>query len=112
LLARRACHILQPDVMWVGGVSEMVKIGAIASAFGIEVIPHGGGLHPWALHVIQSQVQFPMVEWVVVGNEGEENPVRPIFEYLDGLQVPVDGRISASEAPGAGITVKEGWLEE
>ena len=112
LLARRACHILQPDVMWVGGVSEMVKIGAMASAYGIEVIPHGGGLHPWALHVIQSQVPFPMVEWVVVGNEGEENPVRPMMEFLDGLQVPVDGRISASDAPGAGITLREGWIEE
>ncbi len=110
LLARRACHILQPDIMWVGGVSEMVKIGAMASAFGIDVIPHGGGLHPWALHVIQSQVAFPMVEWVVVGNEGEENPVRPRMEYLDGLAVPVDGRISASDAPGAGITLREGWL--
>ncbi|MCC6704539.1 MAG: L-rhamnonate dehydratase [Thermomicrobiales bacterium] len=111
LLARRACHILQPDVMWVGGVSEMLKIGAMASAFGIEVIPHGGGLHPWALHLIQAQVAFPMVEWVVVGNEGEENPIRPIFEYLDGMQVPVDGRISAGDAPGAGITLRDGWIE-
>jgi L-rhamnonate dehydratase len=110
LIARRCCHILQPDVMWVGGISELKKIAAMASAWGIDVIPHGGGLHPWALHVIQSTVNCPLVEWVVVGNEGEENSIRPLFPYLDGAPVPVDGRIRASDAPGAGVTVRDGWL--
>jgi len=37
-------------------------------------IPQRAGLQPWALHLIASQVNCPLAEWVVVGNPGEENP--------------------------------------
>jgi L-rhamnonate dehydratase len=110
LIARRCCHILQPDLMWVGGISEARKITAMASAWGLDVIPHGGGLHPWGVHFMTSQVNCPLAEWVVVGNEGEENPIRPLFPYLDGAPVPENGSIKPTETPGLGISVREGWL--
>lgn len=65
----------------------------MASAWGLDVIPHGGGLHPWGLHFILSTVNCPLAEWVVIGNEGEADPIRPLFPYLDGAPVPVDGVI-------------------
>ncbi len=104
LIGRRCCHILQPDLAWVGGISEAKKIAAMASAWGIDVIPHAGGLHPWALHFISSTVNTPLAEWVVIGNKGEENPIRPLFPYLDGAPVPVNGRISPTDTPGIGVT--------
>jgi L-rhamnonate dehydratase len=110
LIARRCCHILQPDLMWVGGISEARKITAMASAWGLDVIPHGGGLHPWGVHFMTSQVNCPLAEWVVVGNQGEENPIRPLFPYLEGAPVPVNGSIRPTETPGLGISVREGWL--
>jgi L-rhamnonate dehydratase len=110
LIARRCCHILQPDLMWVGGISEARKITAMASAWGLDVIPHGGGLHPWGVHFMTSQVNCPLAEWVVVGNQGEENPIRPLFPYLDGAPVPENGSIRPTETPGLGISVREGWL--
>jgi L-rhamnonate dehydratase len=110
LIARRCCHILQPDLMWVGGISEARKIAAMASAWGLDVIPHGGGLHPWGVHFMTSQVNCPLAEWVVVGNAGEENPIRPLFPYFDGAPVPKNGSIQPTETPGLGISVREGWL--
>ncbi len=110
LISRRCCHILQPDLMWVGGISEAKKIAAMASAWGLDVIPHGGGLHPWGVHFMTSQVNCPLAEWVVVGNEGEENPIRPLFPYLEGSPLPENGRIKPTEAPGIGVTVRDGWL--
>lgn len=112
LISRRCCHILQPDLMWVGGISEARKITAMASAWGLDVIPHGGGLHPWGVHFMTSQVNCPLAEWVVVGNEGEENPIRPLFPYLEGAPVPEHGSIRPPDAPGLGISVREGWLVE
>lgn len=112
LISRRCCHILQPDLMWVGGISEARKITAMASAWGLDVIPHGGGLHPWGVHFMTSQVNCPLAEWVVVGNEGEENPIRPLFPYLEGAPVPENGSIRPPDAPGLGISVREGWLVE
>lgn len=112
LIGRRCCHILQPDLSWVGGITEARKIAAMASAWGLEVIPHAGGLQPWGLHFIQSQVNCPQAEWVVVGNPGEENPIRPLSPYLDGAALPVDGMIRPSDAPGLGVTIADGWLLE
>lgn len=110
LISRRCCHILQPDLMWVGGITEARKIAAMASAWGLDIIPHGGGLHPWGVHFMTSQVNTPLAEWVVVGNEGEDNPIRPLFPYLEGAPVPENGRIKPPDTPGLGVTVREGWL--
>jgi L-rhamnonate dehydratase len=110
LISRRCCHILQPDLMWVGGISEARKITAMASSWGLDVIPHGGGLHPWGVHFMTSQVNCPLAEWVVVGNEGEDNPIRPLFPYFEGSPLPENGRIKPTETPGIGVTVRDGWL--
>ena len=42
LLEYKAASIWQPDLNWCGGLSEMRRIGALAAAYDIPVIPHGG----------------------------------------------------------------------
>ncbi len=42
LLEHKAADIWQPDLNWCGGLSEMRHIGALAAAYNIPVIPHGG----------------------------------------------------------------------
>jgi L-rhamnonate dehydratase len=110
LIARRCCHVLQPDLAWVGGITETRKIAAMASAWGLDVIPHAGGLQPWGLHLILSQVNCPLAEWVVIGNPGEADPIRPLYPFFDGAPVPINGVIRPSDAPGIGITVNEAFL--
>ena len=44
LLEYKAASIWQPDLTWCGGLSEMRHIGALAAAYEIPVIPHGGWL--------------------------------------------------------------------
>jgi len=112
LIGRRCCHILQPDLAWVGGISEARKIAAMASAWGIDVIPHAGGLQPWSVHFIASTVNCPLAECVVIGNAGEENPIRSGVPYLSGAPLPIDGRISPSDAPGIGVTPVAERLDE
>ncbi len=43
LLEHEAAEIWQPDIHWCGGLTEMRRIGALAAAYDIPVIPHGGG---------------------------------------------------------------------
>lgn len=112
LIARGCCHILQPDVAWVGGITEARKVAAIASAWGLEVIPHAGGLQPWALHFVASQPNCPWAECVVIGNPGDAQPLRSLYPYLDGIPLPVDGAISPGDAPGVGVTVDPAWLAD
>ena len=46
---------------WCGGLTELIKIGHLASAYDIPVIPHGGGLNG-TTHWIQANVNAPWAE--------------------------------------------------
>jgi len=46
IMRKRAVDIVQTDVMWTGGISEMMKIGNMAKVMGYPLIPHysAGGI--------------------------------------------------------------------
>ena len=75
--------VVQADPEWCGGVSELVKIGTVASLHDVRVIPHGHSLRA-AVHVIfsQSPMTFPMGEYLVTKmrhyHHFEKNP--PVVE--------------------------------
>jgi galactonate dehydratase len=57
--------IAQFDVLWVGGISESVKLCTLASAYDLRVMPHGGCMHA-TLHVIAAIPEWrcPLVSYV------------------------------------------------
>ncbi len=61
-----ALNVLQTDPEWCGGITELVRICAIASAYDVTVIPHGHSLQA-AIHVIASQspVTCPLAEYLI-----------------------------------------------
>jgi len=61
LLEHRAAAIWQPDIHWCGGLTELRRIGALAAAYDIPVIPHGGGAHD-SVHFIAASVNSPWAE--------------------------------------------------
>ena len=64
LLDAQAVHVLQPDLTWAGGLTELTKICALASANGIPVIPHHGGWPSTHLIASQTLTTCPMQEWL------------------------------------------------
>ena len=110
LLDRRCCHIIQPDLAWCGGIREAVKIAALASARGVQVIPHAGGLQPWGIHWLAAQATVPWAEYVVIAS-AVDGELRPLYPFFRGVPQPVDGFLSPPDRPGLGIEVDEEWLE-
>jgi L-alanine-DL-glutamate epimerase-like enolase superfamily enzyme len=76
--------IVQADPEWCGGLSELLKIGTVASLHDVSVIPHGHSLRA-AVHAIfsQSPMTFPMGEYLVTKmrhyHHFEKNP--PVVEH-------------------------------
>ena len=93
LLDARAVDILQADVTWAGGLSEMTKICALASAYDIPVIPHHGGWSSTHLIASQSLTTCPMQEWLI--QHGRHANV-----FYQHKLVPVNGHIELPTAPG------------
>lgn len=84
----------------------------MASAWGLTIIPHAGGLQPWALHFIAAHVNCPLAECVVIGNAGEPDPVRPLYPYLQNVPLPEHGFINPTDTPGIGVALNPDWISE
>lgn len=104
LIGERLVDAVQPDAMWVGGLTEMLRIGAHAQAYDMPVIPHGSG--PYAYHFVAAQPGRPLCEVVAASADGRS--VRPVFGALfDGEPMPEGGRLRLTDAPGFGMTLRD-----
>jgi L-alanine-DL-glutamate epimerase-like enolase superfamily enzyme len=66
-LARRIPSVVNPDLCWVGGLTEAKKIAAMAEAEYIPVAPHNCGgpvLHFASMHLAASLVNLQILETV------------------------------------------------
>lgn len=107
LIERRAIDIVQPDICWGGGLSEVMKIYNLAAIAGIQTIPHGGANTPWGQHFAMAAPESPYQEfWLGTA------PGIPLDEVvpIPGMQMPVNGKITPSDAPGFGMEISDDWV--
>lgn len=107
MLREGAVDIVQPDIQWCGGLSELVKINALAEAHGIKTMPHAAMNTPFGQHAVVALVNCPMGEFHIGSDVGV--PLEQAHR-IPGSAVPRDGYIEVSDAPGFGIEVKEEWI--
>lgn len=100
LLDMDCADILQPDVGWCGGITELLKISAMADANGALVIPHGSSVYSY--HFVITRTNSPFAEFLMMHPTAEE--VVPMFSpMLLGEPVPVNGKLKVPDAPGFGV---------
>jgi L-rhamnonate dehydratase len=100
LLDMNCCDVLQPDVGWCGGITELRRISALADAHGKLVVPHGSSVYSY--HFVITQHNSPFAEFLMMHPVPSE--VVPMFSpLLAGEPVPEGGRLRLSDAPGFGV---------
>jgi L-rhamnonate dehydratase len=97
LITRKAAHILQPDITWSGGLTELRRIAALAQAAQLPLIPHRGG-SVFGLHFILATPNCNLAESFGIGEPGNEmmQAMSPKF---------ADGHIYPSDKPGFGLSL-------
>mgnify|MGYP001549098914 CR=1 FL=1 len=92
-----ALSVVQADPEWCGGITELLKIGTVASLHDVPVIPHGHSIHA-AAHVIASQspMSFPLAEYLI-------NKMKSYYHFEKNPPVPVRARLPLPTGPGFGI---------
>jgi L-rhamnonate dehydratase len=111
LLDMGCCDIVQPDVGWCGGLTELLKIAAYAAAHDVMVIPHGSSVYSY--HFVATRPESPFAEFLMMAPDADA--VVPMFTpLLTGEPVPERGRIrlSALERPGFGVELNRALLLE
>ena len=101
LLERRAAAIWQPDIHWCGGLTELRRIGALAAAYDIPVIPHGGGAHD-SVHFIAATVNSPWAELFMPAPGGPKEVYARYEEDYQLSRGPEGIYTRPSDKPGFG----------
>jgi L-rhamnonate dehydratase len=105
LMQARAMHIYQPDTYWAGGITEMVKIAALASAYDVQLIPHGHSVPANAnFSFAQSPALVPVLEYLVKWNILHQ-------WFLKAPVHPVGGSVALPTSPGLGMDLDQDKVE-
>ncbi len=108
MIAMNAVDIVQPDILYLGGVCRTMKVAAMAAEKEKLCVPHTANrsmLTVFAMHVLASipnpaphmEYSIESVEWV-----------KGIFD--NDLKVSNGSVAFPSEGPGWGIKVNDSWL--
>jgi L-alanine-DL-glutamate epimerase-like enolase superfamily enzyme len=102
-------QFIMPDICWCGGITEARKIASLADTYYLPIAPHNCGgpvLHLAAMHLAAHSPNLFVLESV------RRNY---LVEYVNYVTNPVpvkDGYLTPPSAPGLGIDLKPGLLED
>ncbi len=102
LLEHDAAEIWQPDIHWCGGMTELRRIGALAAAYDIPVIPHGGGTNQDGLHWIMATPNAPWAEMFMPAPGGPREVYQRFEEEYRITRGPEGIYTVPSDRPGFG----------
>jgi len=112
MIEMRAVDIVQPDVMYMGGMSRTLKVVQMAAAAGLPCTPHSANLSLVAVCTMHLLGAIPNAgKYLELSIEG-----RDYYPWQEGLFVEDpytvrDGRVSIPPAPGWGVQIDPRWLQ-
>lgn len=108
LILSGAVDIVQPDVIWTGGITPCRKIAAFAEAFSLPVVPHvfSSAVSTIAnMHFIASIPNGGLLEF-----DQNPNPLRSeLFE--EPIVVNARGKVAMPDAPGLGVRLSQETID-
>jgi L-alanine-DL-glutamate epimerase-like enolase superfamily enzyme len=107
LAVLKAVDVFQPDPAFCGGITEAMRIGALASAFNLRLSPHlwaGAPCFFAGLHVCAASPASFIIEYSLGAN-----PM--IHDLVEDDVSARDGMIAIPDRPGLGFTIAESFLE-
>jgi len=99
----RAADIFQPDPAYCGGITETMRIAALASAFNLRFAPHlwaGAPCFFAGLHCCAASPASFTIEYSCGAN-----PM--IHDIIEGTVAASDGMVAIPDGPGLGFTISE-----
>jgi L-alanine-DL-glutamate epimerase-like enolase superfamily enzyme len=111
MIDMRAVDIVQPDILYLGGISRTLKVCRMAKAAGLPVTPHSANLGLvtlFTMHLLRAiEGAGKYLEFSIEGAD--------YYPWQEGLFVKSpylvkDGQVTVSDEPGWGIEISPEWL--
>src|SRR5580704_1926466 len=111
MIDMRAVDIVQPDVMYMGGITRTLKVVQMAAAAGLPCTPHSANLSLVTLCTMHLLGAIPNPgKYLELSIEGPD-----YYPWQEGLfredpYAVEDGHVSIPTSPGWGVEINPEWL--
>jgi len=112
MIGMRAVDIVQPDVMYLGGIHRTLEVARMAAAAGLPCTPHAANLSLVTMCTMHLLAAIPNAgKYLEFSIEGED-----YYPWQDGLFLGDPYRIEngcaiVPDAPGWGVKIDPSWLD-
>jgi len=113
MIDRKIVNIIQPDIMYMGGITRTLKVAKMAEEKNMTCTPHAANLSLVTICTMHLLKAIPNAgKYLEFAIEGEDYYPWQKDLFLNNPFKIEDGKITVSEAPGWGIKINPKWIEE
>jgi L-alanine-DL-glutamate epimerase-like enolase superfamily enzyme len=102
-----AVDIVQPDLLYVGGLTRGLRVARMAARAKLRCVPHSANLALVTVFTLHMMGAIPNagdhVEFTIEPNDSATELYRPALEVREG-------RVAVPAGPGWGVTINPDWL--
>ena len=112
MIDMRAVDVVQPDVMYMGGIGRTLKVARMAAAAGLPCTPHSANLSLVTLCTMHLLGAIPNAgKYLEFSIEGADYYPWQQGLFLGHPYAVTDGHLTIPDAPGWGVSINPHWLQ-
>ena len=111
MIDMRAVDIVQPDILYLGGISRTLRVAKMAATAGLPVTPHCANLSLVTLFTMHLLRAIPNAgKYLEFSIEGADYYPWQYDLFTHDPYGITDGKATVTDAPGWGIEIRPEWL--
>ena len=113
MIAMRAVDVVQPDIMYMGGLTRTLKVAHMAAEAGLPCTPHSANLSLVTVATLHLLAALPNAgPYLELSIEGADYYPWQTDLFLGDPFAVTAGTLAVPEAPGWGVEINPQWLEK
>lgn len=113
MIAMRAVDVIQPDVLYMGGIARTLRVAALAAAAGLPCTPHSANLSLVTLFTMHLLRAIPNAgKYLEFSIEGADYYPWQVGLFVEDPYAIQDGRATVTGEPGWGVEIRPDWLAQ
>ena len=112
MISQRVVDVVQPDIMYLGGLTRALEVAKLAEAAGLPVTPHAANWSMVTLCTMHFLKAIPNAgKYLEFSIEGADYYPWQYGLFRNDPYVIQDGHVTLTDEPGWGVEIDPAWLE-
>ncbi|MFN5825876.1 MAG: mandelate racemase/muconate lactonizing enzyme family protein [Rhodobacterales bacterium] len=112
MIDMRAVDVVQPDVMYMGGLSRTLEVARMAQAAGLPCTPHAANLSLVTMCTMHLLTAIPNAgKYLELSIEGDDYYPWQRDLFVATPYAVAEGHVTVSDQPGWGVEISPAWLD-